>query len=71
MEKKGSFKYHTHEHTMQWWRALGIRAAQFGGGAQFSIAILEIGQNPKGIPSLGSLGQRFTTFPEARITVGQ
>ena len=30
------------------------------------MAILEIGPNRECIPSFGSLGQRFTTFPEAR-----
>ena len=35
-------------------------------GSQFSMAILEIGPNPKCIPSLGSIGQRFTMSPEAR-----
>ena len=30
------------------------------------MAILEIGPNRECIPSFGSLGQRFTTSPEAR-----
>ena len=36
-------------------------------GAQFPMAILEIGPNPEYKPSFGSLDQRFTASREARI----